>query len=284
MRDLSHWKDKVELSLDGRQLFFLFFGGAVMACLLFTLGVMTGRRLEARAIALEAPAADDPLAMLDQLGDLEDEELTYHQALTRDSRSPAKPKDSAATEVEAGTPAKPAAVKPAAPAPIVAPKPAAPMVKPVAAPKPAHAALASDADGEATMISASEPVEPAAKEVAVKEVAVKEVAVKEVAVKEPAAKEPATKGLATKEAAVAPASAVHFTLQLSAFAAKRDADDFMKRVQAAGYRPFVVSSDVPGKGIMYRVRVGDFSTKDVALSEKTSVEKKLKVVAYLARL
>jgi hypothetical protein len=55
MRDLQHWKDKVELSLDGRQLFFLFFGGAIGACLLFALGVMTGRRIEARAIAMEAP-------------------------------------------------------------------------------------------------------------------------------------------------------------------------------------------------------------------------------------
>ena len=52
MRDLSQWKDKVELRLDGRQLFFVFFGGATLACLLFTLGVMTGRRLEARAIGL----------------------------------------------------------------------------------------------------------------------------------------------------------------------------------------------------------------------------------------
>ena len=90
MRDLSQWKDKVELSLDGRQLFFLFFGGATLACLLFTLGIMTGRRLEARAIALETPATDDPLAMLDQLGDLEDEELTYHQALTKEPKNPSR--------------------------------------------------------------------------------------------------------------------------------------------------------------------------------------------------
>ena len=35
MRDLDRWKDKVEISLDGRQIFFLFFGSAVAACLIF---------------------------------------------------------------------------------------------------------------------------------------------------------------------------------------------------------------------------------------------------------
>ena len=29
MRDLDRWKDKVELQLDGRQIFFLFFGSAI---------------------------------------------------------------------------------------------------------------------------------------------------------------------------------------------------------------------------------------------------------------
>ncbi|HRK48052.1 MAG TPA: hypothetical protein PK324_20635 [Nocardioides sp.] len=40
------YKDKIEVSLDGRQIFYLFFGGAVVACLVFVLGVMVGRRLE----------------------------------------------------------------------------------------------------------------------------------------------------------------------------------------------------------------------------------------------
>ena len=46
MRDLERWKDKVEISLDGRQIFFLFFGSAVAACLIFVLGVLIGKRLE----------------------------------------------------------------------------------------------------------------------------------------------------------------------------------------------------------------------------------------------
>ncbi|MEO6953602.1 MAG: SPOR domain-containing protein [Polyangia bacterium] len=225
MRDLQHWKDKVELSLDGRQLFFLFFGGAVAACMLFALGIMTGRRLEARAIAMDTPSVEDPLAQLDQLGDLEDEDLTYHRALTRDAHKADK-------VVKPGTAS--AAVSPSvalaqAPKPI-APKPTVKLpTLPETTIEAAHAtAMKSDKEG----------------------------------------------GVATN----------HFTLQLSAFSAKRDADDFMRRVQAAGYHAFIVSSDLPGKGVLYRVRVGDYGTKDAALADKGAVEKKLRVAAYLAKI
>jgi cell division septation protein DedD len=55
-------------------------------------------------------------------------------------------------------------------------------------------------------------------------------------------------------------------------------------VQAAGFKPFVVTSDVPGKGVLFRVRVGDYVSKDAAIAEKATVESKLKVAAYLAKL
>src|SRR5262245_22732315 len=83
MRDLDRWKDKVEISLDGRQIFFLFFGSAVAACLIFVVGVLIGKRIEARALALQPAPIEDPLAALDQLGDADeaDEGLTFHKAL-----------------------------------------------------------------------------------------------------------------------------------------------------------------------------------------------------------
>src|ERR1700753_2789373 len=83
MRDLDRWKDKVEISLDGRQIFFLFFGSAVAACLIFVVGVLIGKRIEARALALQPAPIEDPLAALDQLGDADEaDELTFHKALT----------------------------------------------------------------------------------------------------------------------------------------------------------------------------------------------------------
>ena len=56
---------KIEVKLDNRQVFFLFFGSAVVACMLFVLGVMVGKRIESRGQA-EAPVLADPLAALDR--------------------------------------------------------------------------------------------------------------------------------------------------------------------------------------------------------------------------
>ena len=63
------YKDKIEVSLDGRQIFYLFFGGAVIVGLVFVLGVMVGRRVEARGHVDRASVAAtvDPLAALDRL-------------------------------------------------------------------------------------------------------------------------------------------------------------------------------------------------------------------------
>src|SRR6188472_556632 len=68
-RDSELYKDKIEVSLDGRQIFYLFFGGAVIVGLVFVLGVMVGRRVEARGHVDRARVAAtvDPLAALDRL-------------------------------------------------------------------------------------------------------------------------------------------------------------------------------------------------------------------------
>src|SRR5512147_350822 len=66
LRDIERWKDKIEVRLDNRQVFFLFFGSALCACLLFVLGVIVGKRLESRGRAV-APEVEDPLALLDKV-------------------------------------------------------------------------------------------------------------------------------------------------------------------------------------------------------------------------
>ncbi len=81
--DSELYKDKIEVSLDGRQIFYLFFGGAVVACLVFVLGVMVGRRLEARGHVDKVAATSaqrDPLAALDRLGNGEGS-MTFPNAL-----------------------------------------------------------------------------------------------------------------------------------------------------------------------------------------------------------
>jgi len=200
MRDLERWKDKVELSLDGRQIFFLFFGSAVAACLIFVAGVLVGKRVAERAVAA-APAAEDPLAALDRLGAAdEDDGLTFHQTLAPERHGRAAPKQRAD--------------KPEAPAPEARPeRPEAKPDKPEAKPENGR-----------------------------------------------------------------------FTLQLSAFVEKDDAQRFMQKMQSAGFKPFLVQSDIPGRGIFYRVRVGDYPTRKAANDARGELERKEHVLAYVAKL
>ena len=67
--------------LDGRQIFFLFIGSALCACLIFAAGVLCGRRVERRAVAAaQTTLVTDPLAVLDEIANAE-EALTFHRAL-----------------------------------------------------------------------------------------------------------------------------------------------------------------------------------------------------------
>ncbi len=208
IRDADRFKDKVEVSLDSRQIFFLFFGGAVVACLVFVLGVMVGKRLEGRdrvARRASTSAALDPLAALDELGAEE------QAADTDDLRFPS---------VLTGAPGerqKPLGEADLAPAPV--PKPA-----------PPPAVVAADKGDK--------------------------------------------KGDGKKR----------FTLQISSFQDKAEADSFVSKLSAAGYRPFVVASDVPDRGIFYRVRVGEYVSHEDALAAKLDFEKRQRIIAYVTRL
>jgi cell division septation protein DedD len=198
-RDAERFKDKIEVSLDSKQIFFLFFGGAIVACLVFVLGVMVGRRLEGREkIARKATtsAASDPLAALDEMG-ADDEEPVP---------APVHPPTMAAD-----VPAPPAIAAPT-PAPAPAPSPA-----PTPAPKPA-------------------------------------------------------------------ADDTHYTLQISSFEDKVEADALVAKLEAAGLKPFVATSDVKGKGTFYRVRVGDYGSKGDASAAKADFEKKQHLIAYVTKI
>ncbi|HLT34990.1 MAG TPA: SPOR domain-containing protein [Enhygromyxa sp.] len=81
MREMHKWKDKVELSLDNRQIFFLFFGLSVIGCFVFALGIMTGRRLQWEPGQQAAALGDDSsLALLDAT-EQPDERFAFRQGL-----------------------------------------------------------------------------------------------------------------------------------------------------------------------------------------------------------
>ena len=118
--DSDLFKDKIEVKLDERQVFYLFFGGAVIATLVFVLGVMVGRRVEARAVVEGGTTVTDPLAALDRLEGGDD--LAFPTALRGD--------DVSLGSVDANLAQRP---KPAVGGPLVT----APEPEPAADPEPA---------------------------------------------------------------------------------------------------------------------------------------------------
>jgi DedD protein len=249
LRDVERWKDKIEVRLDNRQVFFLFFGSALCACMLFVLGVIVGKRLESRGRAA-APEIQDPLAVLDRINSVglasaagatrvPEPALTFPKALI-------------------AAPAKMAAPPPAA-RPLVLPAKA-----PAAAAKAPAIAKAPPAPPSAPALAKTPPAPPGSKLLAV-------------SINRTTATAPAVpKVLAT---APAPAKA-RFTLQLSSFPDRSEADAFAKRFSAQG--AYVVTSEIPGKGTWYRVRVGSYGSSQEAIAAKGNFEKQTNTIAYIA--
>lgn len=118
MREMHKWKDKVELSLDNRQIFFLFFGLSIVGCFVFALGVMVGRRVEFDPSSEVAALSADSLTLLD--GHAEQEaDLTFKEGLKEsasDEVPPTRDPDAVVEEAQE-SPSVPAAVIAAAPEP-----------------------------------------------------------------------------------------------------------------------------------------------------------------------
>ena len=226
-QNVERWREKIEVKLDNRQVFFLFFGSAVVACMLFVLGVMVGKRIESRGQA-DAPVLQDPLAALDRAHQpppgvaAPDPQLTFASTL---GGGP-KLKGSGAhtlTSLPKVLPKAPVLAKVApAPKPIVASKPPA-VPKAIAAAKTAPDAKPAS------------PIDPAK-----------------------------SKG--------------KYTLQLTTFTTSADAESFVQKYPGA----FVIAADVPGKGMVYRVRLGNYGSYKDAAAAKESFEKQHSMIALIA--
>jgi DedD protein len=70
---------------------------------------------------------------------------------------------------------------------------------------------------------------------------------------------------AKKESARASTSVkLRYTVQTASYQEKEMAEDEVKRLKKRGYAAFISSSQLPGKGIWYRVRLGSFSNRSAA--------------------
>jgi len=268
LRDIERWRDKIEVRLDNRQVFFLFFGSALVACMLFVLGVIVGKRLESRGRAV-SPEIEDPLALLDKVATSPrpaQSGVTFPQALFGVASKAAAEKHAKKNPLPAGGGAEdePAAHKtlalakpsegntPAAIAPALESKPT--LAKPAAKPESKPALAAAEPKTNTVAPSKAKPAE----------------------VKE---SKPAV--IPTVAAAGDSKSKGRYTLQLSSFQDKSEAETFAQKFE--GERPYMVVSEIPGKGTWYRVRVGDYASAKDALAAKQSFEKKHSAIAYVAQ-
>jgi cell division septation protein DedD len=67
-----------------------------------------------------------------------------------------------------------------------------------------------------------------------------------------------------QRAPVEAASDGAWTLQLSAYQERGEADRFAAGLRDKGYAPYIVEANIAGKGTWYRVRMGRFPSKDAA--------------------
>lgn len=271
------FRDKVEVSLDGRQIFYLFFGGAIIASLVFVLGVMVGKRLEARAhvhAQAETSAANDPLAALDKLAGKR-KELTFATTLTGTASAPLGKVDRDLGPKVAERERNEAAV-------VQAEKEArqekARKQKEEKAKKEARA-LAKKAKEEAAKKKREEANR--------RRIAEAEAKRTESQRSDNNPQRVADSGdLVTNNpsaSAASPKARSGYTLQLSSFRDRSEADSFHKQLSAAGFSPYVVEAKVRGRS-WYRVRLGRYQSYSAAIEAKAKFEKKQNIIAYVTRV
>lgn len=284
MRDAHRMKEKFDVSLDNRQIVSLLIAGIIVMGAVFVLGVVVGKKLAGNAQTADAPdllsALDANAQALQQAREAE-QPLTFQDELMRKSGSDAS---------------KPGTVTVAIPPPAPKPKPVEPppAAEPQVAEAPAEAAgepPASPTDDDyAPPAKATEP-KPAPKPAETKVAESKPAPV-------PGKVEPApvptrttapAQGGGLKDAIARatqrPTEAVPggaFTLQISAFQSRAEADRFAAKLRDRGYAPYIITAEVPNKGTWYRVRMGSFPSKDAASRYLTDFKRETQLQAFVA--
>ncbi|MEO8704343.1 MAG: SPOR domain-containing protein [Kofleriaceae bacterium] len=261
------YKDKIEVSLDGRQIFYLFFGGAVIVGLVFVLGVMVGRRVEARGHVDRldhARSQSDPLAALDNLEADAKPNLSFRGALTNPTAAQPSDVERTIDELEKSRAVEKKEPEKKKPEPEKKPE-----GKPVVKPDQADAKPAKKPDAHESanpdVITQNDKADKADK-----------------VDKDKSHARSSAEGDA-KSIDKKPEAKGKFTLQLSSFQDKQEADAFLASVKSAGYQAYVTEASVNDK-TFYRVRLGTYRSMEAANDAKADVEKSLKKSASVMRL
>jgi cell division septation protein DedD len=269
-READLYKDKIEVSLDGRQIFYLFFGGAVIVGLVFVLGVMVGRRVEARGHVDRARVAAtvDPLAALDRLeggsglsfqgalrgaeGPVSDVEKTIAAMPKKDDKAK---KGEPKAEAKKDEPKVEAKVEAKKDEPKVEAKKDEPKVEPKKDEPKADVKIEPKKDAAKADVKAdAKKDEPKAE-----------------------AKKDEPKVEAKKD------DKPKYTLQLSSFQDKGEATAFLDSVKGSGISAHMVEGSVDGKKY-FRIRTGSYQTMDAANQARGELEKSTKKSIIVIKL
>jgi DedD protein len=316
-REVDLYKDKIEVSLDGRQIFYLFFGGAVIVGLVFVLGVMVGRRVEARGHVDRAnlTTAADPLAALDRLesggnrlsfqdslrgNETPETDVEKQIATMQKKEEPAKKeeaklakadkKDEAKTEAAAKADGKKVEAK-------AGEKLEAKAGEKLEAKAGEKLEAKTDVKAEAKKVEAKSDAKTYEKTEEKKldaKVDQQKLEAKadaktdekqldaKVDEKKLDAKADAKTDAKTDEKKV-DEKKQKFTLQLSSFQDKNEAQAYLDSVKASGYQAYVTEGAVEGKQF-FRVRMGSYKSIEAANDAKSEFEKSAKKSAIVTKL
>jgi DedD protein len=281
-RENELYRDKIEVSLDGRQIFSLFFAGAVIVCTVFVIGVIVGKRVEARAHVDRAgsAAAGDPLAALDRLE--ADAPLSFRRTLrggqaasgTVDAEIAAMASAQQAAQGESGK----------GQAHGVRGDESSDGDDAISAEQAADARSRANktpegkGDDERSGSLASAKAEAKEAEAKAKAEAKEAKEAEAKAKAEAKAEKPEAADKAGKD------KKAKYTLQLSSFQERGEAETFLSELRAAGYTASVVAAEIEGKGTFYRVRLGTYPSFDDAVKAKAEFERKVSKIAYVTKL
>lgn len=315
------YKDKIEIVLDNRQIFYLFFGGSVIVGLVFVLGVMVGRRVEARGHLErgQSHTAVDPLAALDRLAG--GAGLSFQGELRAANSRPSEASnvagshddsaDKASQDVETKASERAADNSDRASDVVDAKKLAKAEDKKLENQK-SEEKIADDKKSDAKKLddkksdnkksddkkledkkteqkkleeTKSEPKKLEDAKPDDKKAEDKKPETKRVEdKKKPDDKKPEDKKSDGKKIDdKKPESKSKYALQLSSFQARNEAEAYLSQVKANGFGAYITEAEVDGK-TYYRVRIGNYRSLDAANAAKADVEKAMKKSASVMKL
>ncbi len=283
------------MSLDSRQIFYLFFGGSVIVGLVFVLGIVVGRRVEARAHIDRAaiPAAIDPLAALDRLAG--GAGLTFQGAL-RGANSPSSHLESSIAQIgkQRGDVRSSSKIASHGDRNVTGSVSGGAEREDAAneksdskkSEKVGKADLKKADDRKSELTAEDKKVED--KKAEDKKVEDKKVEDKKIELKAED-KKVEDKKVEDKKAEdkkfddKKPETKSKFALQLSSFQSRSEAEAYLSQIKANGFGAYITEGDVSGK-TYYRVRIGNYRSLNAANSAKAELEKAMKKTATVMKL